>query len=106
MRDIKIRALSKNRQTWLYVTIPHGWLNGYTVASYDWETMGQYTGLKDRSSVDIYEADIVKTNAGGIRVVEWDQTAFWLKDTDMPLYEHHELCQVIGNVHQNQELLK
>jgi uncharacterized phage protein (TIGR01671 family) len=80
----------------------------------------QYTGLKDKNGVEIYEGDIVKTNdkyypinsviyyAGVINEHDgdWDEwyAGFCLEDVDhTPLNTD---CEVIGNIYENPELLK
>ena len=83
-------------------------------------TVGQYTGRADRNGVKIFEGDIVKTWLEGgahsgfswpLGVVEFRESAFGLahgkyKFTPFSSYAPRVLMEVVGNIHDNPELLK
>lgn len=89
-------------------------------------TVGQYTGLKDKNDKKIWVGDIFKDDRGVARSVfrvpggfafEDNPAAFGYDHTE-PLYPYSPLadlqsaswlsqcCEVIGNIHDNPELLK
>lgn len=90
---------------------PNAWHKFYTA------TLGQYTGLKDRNGKRIFEGDILSfTDSDEDQVL---YTALW-RDHRWMVQEHDEFptdqddldelfseyAEVIGNIHDNPELLR
>lgn len=84
----------------------------------DSETVGQYTGLKDKNGKRIFEGDIIGTRYDSlypdhvtVEVVKWFRNGWAIQEGDyMPdsLTEDGILpySEIIGNIHDNPELLK
>lgn len=78
------------------------------------ETVGQYTGLTDKNGLTkIFEGDIVKVydvycNETVVGVVEFCDGSFRIYDKDFTSYDRWMYCkvEVIGNIHDNPELLE
>ena len=131
MREILFRGKRIDNGEWIegYLYVTH---NGeYEIGSYDPEvkiermtyvvdpeTVGQYTGLKDKNGKRIFEGDIIKIpdnydefgmNAGEIYQIYFCCGGFRLK----PKYsqargywlEDDNTVEVIGNIHDNPELI-
>lgn len=75
----------------------------------DWLELNvmQSTGLRDRFGKEIFEGDILQqnVNCGGMLVV-WDNGKYVLRGTyDGDLAFYAPACSLIGNIHENPELL-
>lgn len=128
MREILFRGKRVDNGEWAESTYPLGTMSSGTVThDFDPSTVGQYTGLTDKNGVKIFEGDIVRYiyepgegfwNANQLSVVVWEHTGFkldgiigtnkfallqgWL--VSVPCDKN--FFEVIGNIHDNPELLK
>lgn len=129
MREIKFRGLSKGLNEWTYgyynacagswgeinQFISYPFSNGILV---DENTIGQYTGIKDKNDKEIYEGDIVLCERNiepsidkYTYIVRWNaedaRYNFIYKDgwSEIDACDHI-FMEVIGNIYENPELLE
>ena len=119
MREIEFRGKRKDNGKWMYgspVYLDPEHIGMWTknAQSYFWvtpQTVGQYTGLKDKNGAKIFEGDILEWGH-----YKWICQVSWLEDTARFLYitvdrrliypGEARACEIIGNVHDNPELLE
>ena len=76
------------------------------------DTIGQYTGLKDKNGEEICEGDVLTDKFGSIGVVEWRNCGFVVNFGDVDIFlisdcfDDSYQMWAIGNMHDNPELLK
>lgn len=135
MREIKFRGKTSNcnalapENTWVYGSLINATDNYPPLIVYDvydlsWseanasieaipvepETVGQYTGLKDKNGAEIFDGDIVECRAGEKYHGIWEHSITVKIEMvfTQSIWEmlNCEEIEVIGNIYENKELLE
>ena len=108
MREIKFRAWNNEGKRW-----STDWsLSEYTKilylveANYPYDNLifEQFTGLLDKNGKEIFEGDILKDKYGTIGLCSWEPSCWNFINTSGCL-ESGSPWEIIGNIHENPELL-
>jgi uncharacterized phage protein (TIGR01671 family) len=124
MREILFRGKREDNGQWIQGDYQHFHIEndiyvyigrwGEEMRSVKPETIGQFTGLTDKNGKKIFEGDIVKAlricnqEVWTGYVVMW-KGCFALKDAktrNVPAIDLFNVYEVIGNIHDNPELLE
>ena len=131
--DMKMLGIEHDNG-WVYGYYVDGYIVGPVVESteeyiaLEWwcpvhrETVGQYTGLNDKNGREIYTGDIVRARhtspLSGKKIVDHYKVTLarstlykMIHSSGQPrwnklLFMHHERVELIGNIHDNPELMR
>lgn len=112
-REIKFRAWDSLENEYIYfelkdyMTIQS--FIAYTGEFYCKLTIEQYTGIKDKSGVEIYEGDILQSCYPCGTIIDKDLVVKFtphLRASNGYRQANWNKCEVIGNIHQNPELIE
>lgn len=115
MRKIAFRAWDAEEKNFIYFDALNGILSECD-ETYRQRCVGkfeQFTGLLDKNGKEVYEGDILQNNTRGHALVVYRYGGFFVElddceefgTMDVPLNEVILFAELIGNIHENPELL-
>ena len=117
MREIKFRAWAVEEEKMYYSPLMQEWDGFDAWLRLDCENndisegsvkLMQYTGLKDKNGKEIYEGDVLRFETGCLGVVIYEPPSWgvdWGGVTNFGGIFYNK-AEIIGNIHENPELLK
>jgi uncharacterized phage protein (TIGR01671 family) len=114
MREIKFRAWDESQKYMAYQGTPDLETLQSFIHHYGDEILMQFTGLTDSTGREIYEGDALKVESEKHMIVGWSKKfASFVLNREGWAFSHWfgescnpENCKIIGNIHENPELLK
>ncbi len=121
MREILFRGKRVDGEEWVegYYLVAAGmpFISAFGIREpllIDPATVGQFTGLRDKNGKEIFEGDICRGEYGGIvyeNEVVFVEGGFSIRHSNdkhgyCALLNEHESKEVVGNIHDNPELVK
>lgn len=123
MREIRYRGIGIAERKWVFGSLWFDTRDGVTLiwseelkywVRVDPATVGQYTGLKDMHSAEIYEGDIIGGSNGSINgrywpfqiIIEWDEAACGFNTPNWGYMDSTHFFEIKGNIHDNPELIE
>ncbi len=116
---------TENIEPVIYFEVGKGRIKKVDWAYVSKETIGQFTGLQTKSKQEIYEGDILEGRNGHKYTVVFESGGFYLYNVgvkdydgtplkwgllnrlfDVDMTDIYEETKIIGNIHENKELLK